>query len=426
MDELRRASTPDQAIGHASRVAPERRPRSTRAHLLAERALERASADLRLLLNTDSETGDRYVAAGVPWFSCAVRPRLDHHRLQLLSVRPQIARNTLTLLARFQATETDDWRDAQPGKILHELRTGELARTNEIPHTPYYGTVDATPLWLMLLGEYERWTGDDELLDQLWPNALAALELDRQVRRPRRRRLRRVRAAVGARPRQPGLEGLVATRSATATARSPTARSRWSRSRATSTRRGAAWPGWRGCAATTSSRERQEQGRRGAAHELRGQLLDGRRRHATRWRSTARSSRSTASPRTPGHALWAGIASPERAASVARVLTSGAHVERLGHPHAVERHRRLQPDRLPPRHDLAARQRHLRGGLRALRTVRGGTQGGRRDCSRRRCTSAKPACPSCSAASTATTRRCPSRTRSPARRRHGPPARCST
>src|SRR5262249_51241778 len=77
---------------------------------------------------------------------------------------------------RLQATKIDEFRDAAPGKILHELRTGELARTHEIPHTPYYGSVDATPLWLMLLDEYERWTGDSALVEQLWPNALAALD----------------------------------------------------------------------------------------------------------------------------------------------------------------------------------------------------------------------------------------------------------
>ncbi len=145
------------------------------SHLLAERALERASADLRLLLNTDEQTGDRYIAAGVPWFSCLFGRDSIITSLQLLSVRPQVARNTLSLLAHYQAKEVDAWRDAQPGKILHELRSGELARHNEIPHTPYYGTVDATPLWLMLLDEYERWTADDELIERLWPNALMAL-----------------------------------------------------------------------------------------------------------------------------------------------------------------------------------------------------------------------------------------------------------
>jgi glycogen debranching enzyme len=146
------------------------------SHVLAERALGRASADLRLLLNTDIQTGERYIAAGVPWFSCLFGRDSIITSIQLLSVRPQIARNTLRLLAHYQATEVDDWRDAQPGKILHELRNGELAGTGEIPHTPYYGAVDSTPLWLMLLDAYERWTADDELIEQLWPNALAALK----------------------------------------------------------------------------------------------------------------------------------------------------------------------------------------------------------------------------------------------------------
>ncbi len=143
--------------------------------VLAERALERASADLRLLLNSGPGEGERYVAAGVPWFSCLFGRDSLITSLQLLCVRPQIARSTLSILGRLQATEVDDWRDAQPGKILHELREGELARVGEIPHAPYFGTVDATPLWLMLLDEYERWTGDAELVDRLWPNALAAL-----------------------------------------------------------------------------------------------------------------------------------------------------------------------------------------------------------------------------------------------------------
>ena len=145
-------------------------------NVLAERALERASGDLRLLLNSGPGEGERYVAAGVPWFSCLFGRDSLITSMQLLCVRPQIARSTLSILARLQAGEVDEWRDAEPGKILHELREGELARTGEIPHSPYYGTVDATPLWLMLLDEYERWTGDSELVDRLWPNALAALK----------------------------------------------------------------------------------------------------------------------------------------------------------------------------------------------------------------------------------------------------------
>ncbi|CAN5791917.1 amylo-alpha-1,6-glucosidase [soil metagenome] len=141
----------------------------------AERAFNRALSDLRLLVNSGPAPGERYVAAGVPWFSCLFGRDAIITALQLLPVRPQVARDALLVLARLQATANDDWRDAQPGKILHELRTGELAAAGEIPHTPYYGSVDATPLWLVLLGEYQRWTGDDALVERLWPKALAAM-----------------------------------------------------------------------------------------------------------------------------------------------------------------------------------------------------------------------------------------------------------
>nr|MBA2569819.1 amylo-alpha-1,6-glucosidase [Chloroflexota bacterium] len=147
----------------------------TTPHVFADRAFRRALADLRLLVNSGPAFGERYIAAGVPWFSCLFGRDAIITALQVLPVRPQVAQEALTLLARLQATEMDDWRDAQPGKILHELRSGELAAAGEIPHTPYYGTVDATPLYLILLGAYQRWTNDRELVDRLWPNALAAL-----------------------------------------------------------------------------------------------------------------------------------------------------------------------------------------------------------------------------------------------------------
>ena len=145
------------------------------SHLFAAKALERALTDLRLLVNSGPIEGERYLAAGVPWFSCLFGRDSIIASLQLLAIRPQLAQQTLAILARLQAREVDAWRDAQPGKILHELRGGEMALAGEIPHTPYYGTIDATPLWLMLLDEYQRWTGDDEQVERLWPNALAAL-----------------------------------------------------------------------------------------------------------------------------------------------------------------------------------------------------------------------------------------------------------
>jgi glycogen debranching enzyme len=88
----------------------------------------------------------------------------------------------LCILAKYQGKVDDDWREEEPGKILHEIRYGEMARCQEIPHTPYYGTVDATPLWLMLYAEYYTWTQDWDLLEQLWENALAAMDwIDRNL-----------------------------------------------------------------------------------------------------------------------------------------------------------------------------------------------------------------------------------------------------
>ena len=85
----------------------------------------------------------------------------------MLAYHPGIAEQTLRLLAKHQGTKEDDWRNEQPGKILHELRRGELANIDAIPHTPFYGTVDATPLFLMLLAEHAAWTGSLNLFNEL-------------------------------------------------------------------------------------------------------------------------------------------------------------------------------------------------------------------------------------------------------------------
>ncbi len=137
--------------------------------------LARGAADLRLLDTEGPGPGERFVAAGVPWFTALFGRDAILASYFMLPVSAELARSTLDVLARRQATAADDWRDAEPGKILHELRTGEMARTGELPFTPYYGSVDATPLWLMLLAETHAWTADDALVDRLWPAALAAL-----------------------------------------------------------------------------------------------------------------------------------------------------------------------------------------------------------------------------------------------------------
>ncbi len=143
---------------------------------LVNLALERSTGDLRLLINDGPRPGEQYLAAGVPWFATLFGRDAIIASFQVLAVRPQLAIETLEVLASLQADAEDPERDAEPGKILHELRTGEMARSGELPHRPYYGTVDATPLWLVLLGATWDWTGDRALVDRLWPNALRALE----------------------------------------------------------------------------------------------------------------------------------------------------------------------------------------------------------------------------------------------------------
>ncbi|MDB9540607.1 amylo-alpha-1,6-glucosidase [Anabaenopsis tanganyikae CS-531] len=138
------------------------------------RIIERAEQDMYLL--RQSFGNYKTVSAGVPWFSALFGRDSLITASQTLMLNPQIARETLMILASYQGKTQDDWREEEPGKILHELRFGEMARCQEIPHTPYYGTVDATPLWLMLYAEYYTWTHDQETLDKLWPHALLAMD----------------------------------------------------------------------------------------------------------------------------------------------------------------------------------------------------------------------------------------------------------
>lgn len=137
-------------------------------------ALGQAITDLRALHIRDGE--ERVISAGIPWYSTAFGRDSIITSMETLSTNPQIAVDTLRYLARHQGRVEDPFTEEQPGKILHELRRGEMARAGEIPHVPYYGTIDATPLWLVLLHETWRWTGDAALVRELLPNAWRALE----------------------------------------------------------------------------------------------------------------------------------------------------------------------------------------------------------------------------------------------------------
>lgn len=136
--------------------------------------IQQSLHDLRLTINQTS-TGLLPVA-GIPWFAVPFGRDSLITSLQTLSVNPEIAAGTLRFLAGCQGKELDSWRDEEPGKILHELRSGELAALREVPHTPYYATLDATPLFVYLLHQSVRWTGNWELVDELRPNAELALE----------------------------------------------------------------------------------------------------------------------------------------------------------------------------------------------------------------------------------------------------------
>jgi len=115
-------------------------------------------------------------AAGLPWFMALFGRDSILTSYQALPFAPELAATTLRALAARQAHDRDDFRDAEPGKVLHELRFGELVHFHERPQSPYYGTADATPLFLVLLDEYERWTADADLVRDLREPALAALK----------------------------------------------------------------------------------------------------------------------------------------------------------------------------------------------------------------------------------------------------------
>jgi glycogen debranching enzyme len=114
-------------------------------------------------------------AGGLPWFMALFGRDTIWAAHQMLPFHSELAQTTLQALAELQADADDPYRDAEPGKILHELRRGEMAALDELPHHPYYGSHDSTPLFLILLDEYHRWTGDSALVQELEPQARAAL-----------------------------------------------------------------------------------------------------------------------------------------------------------------------------------------------------------------------------------------------------------
>jgi glycogen debranching enzyme len=192
----------DVVISQADEVATYSRPKyargTKRARPNMEQSLERWIADAPRLECDRSELtatyrrslvdlaalrfsppvagGKSLPAAGLPWFMTMFGRDSIFTSLETLPFTPELAATTLRVLGDWQGSRRDDFRDEDPGRILHEMRYGEMAAFEERPHSPYYGSVDATPLYVILLDEYERWTGDRKLVRDLEYEARAALD----------------------------------------------------------------------------------------------------------------------------------------------------------------------------------------------------------------------------------------------------------
>jgi glycogen debranching enzyme len=162
-----------RAARHALKEASARAASVDSSNSVYNEMVRRSVSDLYMLI-TETPQGP-YPYAGIPWFSTPFGRDGIITALMTLWLDPSIARGVLAFLAATQATAVAPERDAEPGKILHEMRHGEMANLREVPFGRYYGSIDATPLFLLLLGEYFRRTGDLATVSALWPNAEAAL-----------------------------------------------------------------------------------------------------------------------------------------------------------------------------------------------------------------------------------------------------------
>ncbi|HEY9721992.1 MAG TPA: glycogen debranching N-terminal domain-containing protein [Oscillatoriaceae cyanobacterium] len=141
--------------------------------LLLERVMDRCLVDLHVLRSRLGEY--EYFAAGIPWYGTLFGRDSLVTAYQTLAFDSGLAEQTLRLLAQYQGRKVNDWQDEEPGKILHEMRVGELARLDAIPFGPYYGSVDSTPLFILLVAEHAAWCGDMSLFRELKKNIEAAL-----------------------------------------------------------------------------------------------------------------------------------------------------------------------------------------------------------------------------------------------------------
>lgn len=139
-------------------------------------AYNQSIRDLEALRLKDFAGSGEVPAAGIPWYTTAFGRDSLITSYQTLLIQPALSEGTLKVLAKYQGQEEDDFTEEQPGKIIHEIRFGRLAAKKTTPHAHYFGTVDATPLFIILAEQYYRWTGDRKLIDELKPNIISALE----------------------------------------------------------------------------------------------------------------------------------------------------------------------------------------------------------------------------------------------------------
>jgi glycogen debranching enzyme len=175
-DERRVVPSYREALAHNAREQVEQRGLGatvTTSHAQFNEWINRSTADLHML--TTQTAHGRYPYAGVPWFSTPFGRDGIITALEMLWVEPTLARGVLSFLAAHQAVELLPEQDAEPGKILHEMRQGEMAALGEVPFARYYGSVDSTPLFVMLAGAYFDRTGDLAFIRELWPAIARAL-----------------------------------------------------------------------------------------------------------------------------------------------------------------------------------------------------------------------------------------------------------